>query len=173
MNEKKENIQNNSARVVVKRGDVETSDLKWDDLLEMNKEVKRTLKEIIDEVEKFKNELSVDETNQDAVKNMLQGLEKELEGRYNEIKLVEKLHSKEKIVDENGKKIKKTFFFKGSVVQDPNYDKYDPKLFEVYLIAINQYANILVKLESVFNIGKLTILANANLAKGETNGTTK
>ena len=173
MSERKENIQNSNAQVVLKKGEEETTELRWDDLLEMNKEVKNTLKEIIEEVEKFKEELGEDGLNNDGVKNMLQGLEKELEDRYNEIKLVEKLHSKEEVIEENGEKVKKRFFFVGEIIQDPNDPKYDPKLFEVYLVALNQYANILAKLGSAFNIGKLTILANANLAKGEANGTTK
>ena len=173
MSKKENNKQNHNAQVILKKGEEETTTLKWDDLLEMNKEVKNTLKEIIEEVEKFKQELGEDGLNDDSVKNMLLGLEKELEDRFNEIKLVEKLHSKEEVVEENGKKVKRRFFFVGEIIQDPNDEKYDPKLFEVYLVALNQYANILAKLGSAFNIGKLTILANANLAKGVKNGTTK
>jgi len=169
----KKNTQNKKTQVVVKKGEEETTVLRWDDLLEMNREVKNTLKEIIDEIEKFKESLDEETLKQDVIVNMLKGIEKEIKDRYEEIILVEKLHSKEEEIEENGKKIKRRVYFVGEVVQDPDDPRYDPRLFEVYLIALNQYANILVKLQSIFNIGKLTVLANANLTKGEKDGTTE
>jgi len=159
------------AKVVVKKGDEEITVLKWDDLIEMNKEVKKTLKEIIDELDKLKNELGEEVLKDDTVRSIIAGIEKEIEARFNDIKMVEKIHGKEIEVEENGRKVKKFAFFTGVIPQDPSDPNYNPKIFEAYLVAMNQYSNILAKMLTNFNIGKLVTVANSKLPKGEDNGT--
>ena len=161
------------AKAVVVRGDQTTDKLRWDDLIEMNKEVKETLLKIVDELDNLINELGDEVENNDKLKNMINGIKKEIDDRHKEIQQAEAIHTKEIEVDENGKKVKKKAFFSGEVIQDPNDKDYNAKLFEAYLIAMNLYANILTKLLSNFNIGRIVSLANVNIKRdeGEVDGT--
>ena len=162
-------------KVIVKKGKEESKVIKWEDLINLNKEVRETLNNVIDEFDNLLKDLEssgIDIVNDEKVKYIVEGIRKELEDRVKELNQVENIHSKIIEVDENGKKVKKRAFFTGVIAQDPNDPNHNPKLFEAYLIAMNLYTNIFSKLLSNLNIGKLATLANVKIKEGDINGST-
>jgi len=162
-------------KVIVKKGKEESKVIKWEDLINLNKEVRETLNNVIDEFENLLKDLEssgIDIVNDEKVKYIVKGIRKEIEDRIEELNQVENIHSKIIEVEENGKKVKKRAFFTGIITQDPNDPNHNPKLFEAYLIAMNLYTNIFSKLLSNLNIGKLATLANVKIEEGEANEST-